>query len=142
MAGRLQHTARVVVKHTASSTGKNHYMPIRDRLQERMEEKGLNAPALGRLIGVSQSAVYQWLSGDSKTLKPQHLLSVCKVLNINEEWLVNNAGPKERSLRQALTEEEAALLSDFAVLDKNQKEAIKTTVKNLAIATKKGAESA
>jgi transcriptional regulator with XRE-family HTH domain len=141
MANRLQHAARHLVKHAARVGAQNEGMPIRDRLLERMTEMGINAPALGRLVGVSQSAVYQWLNGNSKTMKPSHLLAVCKALNVNEEWLVNNVGHKERSLRQSLSPEEAGMLADYAVLDKNQKEAIRNTIKNLAIAAKKSSEN-
>lgn len=141
MVKRLQHTEGAVVKHAASFSGDIPEMPIRERLEKRMAEKNLNAPALGKLVGVSQSAVYQWLTGDSKGLRPANLLAVCKILDVNEEWLVNNSGPKERSKRRSLTDDESELLADYAFLDKNQKEAIKVTVKNLAAAAKKSSEN-
>jgi transcriptional regulator with XRE-family HTH domain len=84
-----------------------------ERLADAMQEAKINAAALAAAVGVSQSAVSQWLSSTVKSLKPEHLFSVSDTLNVDPRWLATGHGdrrPKVRPELLALSEEQIAAI--------------------------------
>lgn len=67
-----------------------------DTLQKRISfalELSKNKPAdLARYIGVSESAVSQWLNGTSEAINSIYLLKVSSFLKVNPQWLVSGKG--------------------------------------------------
>ncbi|WP_103035749.1 XRE family transcriptional regulator [Castellaniella caeni] len=56
------------------------------------------------VVGVSTSAVSQWVKGDTKSLSSENLLKVAKFLNVTPEWLLDGKGsplPKDPTREDA-----------------------------------------
>jgi transcriptional regulator with XRE-family HTH domain len=64
-----------------------------DRLKAALAERGKKAPWLAERVGVTKSAVYQWLNGESKSMKQQNLIDSAHALGVRAEWLVYGKGP-------------------------------------------------
>jgi len=47
---------------------------------------------IARECGVSPSAVTQWITGDSKSMKPENLFALAQATATNAEWLANGTG--------------------------------------------------
>lgn len=66
-----------------------------DRLKQRMDELGVKPVELSGAVGVSISAVLQWLGGTTKGLKPENLFAVADALGVEARWLGTGKGSKE-----------------------------------------------
>ena len=86
-----------------------------ERLADAMQDAKINAAALAAAVGVSQSAVSQWLSSTVKSLKPEHLFTVSDTLNVDPRWLATGQGNRRPKVRPELAdlsdEQIAAILS-------------------------------
>lgn len=60
-----------------------------------MEELGVRPGELAGAVGVSISAVLQWLGGMTKGLKPENLFAVADALGVEARWLGTGKGSKE-----------------------------------------------
>jgi transcriptional regulator with XRE-family HTH domain len=108
---------------------------------DELEPKGVTVAVLAQACGVTPSAVYQWISGDTKGLKPENLVKTADVLRVHIRWLVFERGPKERAIRVSdLEPDEDALITAYRALDDGQKKAMLATVQHLAKETKKKAK--
>ncbi len=67
-------------------------MSIGDRIKKIRREQRLSKAALGRKVGVSREAVFQWESRDTKGLKAENLIKVSKALGVNPAWLQTGRG--------------------------------------------------
>ncbi len=47
---------------------------------------------IARECGVTPSAVTQWITGDSKGMKPENLFALADATGVNAEWLANGTG--------------------------------------------------
>ena len=65
------------------------------RIKSERKIQCLSQEALGKLVGVSKSAVNQWESGLTKQLVGENLLRTAKALKINPDWLSTGRGSKE-----------------------------------------------
>ena len=67
-----------------------------DTLQKRIRfalKLSKNKPAdLAKHIGISESAISQWINGPTKTINSMHLLKVSNFLNVNPQWLASGEG--------------------------------------------------
>lgn len=50
---------------------------------------------LARLVGSSRQAIYQWLNGETKTLRGETLVKAAHHLKANPEWLGSGKGEPE-----------------------------------------------
>ena len=120
------------------------FMSMGRRIQaclDELEPKGVTVAVLAQACGVTPSAVYQWISGDTKGLKPENLVKTADVLRVHIRWLVFERGPKERAIRVSdLEPDEDALITAYRVLDEREKKAMLVTVQHLAKETKKKAK--
>jgi transcriptional regulator with XRE-family HTH domain len=120
------------------------FMSMGRRIQaclDELEPKGVTVAVLAQACGVTPSAVYQWISGDTKGLKPENLVKTADVLRVHIRWLVFERGPKERAIRVSdLEPDEDALITAYRALDDGQKKAMLATVQHLAKETKKKAK--
>lgn len=53
----------------------------------------LSQADLARRAGVKPSSVHNWLSGETKSLKPNGLFAAARALNVQPEWLMSGRGP-------------------------------------------------
>lgn len=105
---------------------------IGQRLKE-LDETGKNVAGLAVACGVTPSAVYQWMDGTSKGMKPENLVVTADYLQTHERWLVFGQGPKDRRVKMTdLEPDEEALIQDYKRLAPEEQEAILKTVTNLA----------
>ncbi len=47
---------------------------------------------IARECGVTPSAVTQWVTGDSKSMKPENLFALAEATGVSAEWLANGTG--------------------------------------------------
>ena len=65
-----------------------------ERLAEAMEERGISAPQLAAVLGVKRQSIYELLSKDSKSMKPENLYRTADYLGVKARWLAIGEGPK------------------------------------------------
>lgn len=81
-----------------------------NRIKALREAKGLTQPQLGKLVGVTKSAISQWENGGTANIKLQPFLRLCQALGTDERYLVygtsrapsfpsDGAGRERRSAR-------------------------------------------
>jgi DNA-binding XRE family transcriptional regulator len=59
-----------------------------DRIRQLRNARALTQEGLGRLVGVTKSAVSQWEDGSTKNLKLETFLRVCEALKTDAEYLI------------------------------------------------------
>jgi transcriptional regulator with XRE-family HTH domain len=65
---------------------------IADRLKKALEAASITQSKLAALVGTTQSAVSQWLSG-KKDPSPQNVADLAKYLKVEQRWLVEGIPP-------------------------------------------------
>lgn len=66
-------------------------MMLHDRIQEKLQEKGLKQADIARATGKSTVAVSKWLSGQN-TPKTESLVKIAKMLGVTPTWLATGQG--------------------------------------------------
>ena len=59
-----------------------------DRIRQLRNARGYTQEELGRLVGVTKSAVSQWEDGSTKNLKLETFLRVCDALKTDAPFLI------------------------------------------------------
>lgn len=81
-----------------------HMETMGGRIRTLREAKGLSQEQLGKLVGVSKSAVSQWESDATKNVKLEEFLTLVDVLGTSPHYLVfgveRRPGPPAPSLRR------------------------------------------
>ncbi|MBB6579625.1 phage repressor protein C with HTH and peptisase S24 domain [Comamonas odontotermitis] len=67
-------------------------MTLADRLLAAMAHANLTQAELARRCGVKPPSVSGWLSGKSKFLRGENLLSAARALGVNQQWLATGQG--------------------------------------------------
>lgn len=62
------------------------------RLAHALASRGKTAAELARAVPTTESAVSQWLSGETKSMRGANLIAVCDVLSCNTRWLSSGVG--------------------------------------------------
>lgn len=65
---------------------------LAERIAKRMEDTGVEAPAIALAAGVERQAVYAWISGDTKSLRAENVFGAARALGCNPEWLATGEG--------------------------------------------------
>jgi len=65
------------------------------RLAEALEKRQRSPAELARGVSKTESAVSQWLSGETKSMRGESLLGVSGYLNISANWLATGKGQME-----------------------------------------------
>lgn len=65
---------------------------LKDRLQFALDRRNKTAAGLARAVKKSESAVSQWLSGETKSLRSDSLMAACAYLSCKPQWLASNKG--------------------------------------------------
>jgi transcriptional regulator with XRE-family HTH domain len=63
---------------------------LADRIKFRMDAIGWIQDDLAKLVGVSQTAIFKVMAG--QTAKPRNILEIAKALGVNAEWLSTGNG--------------------------------------------------
>lgn len=69
-------------------------MTLSNRIQEVRKATQLNKVQFGKLVGVSHSAVGQWESGETKSLKYAKLMKIEKETGFSANWIDTGKGSK------------------------------------------------
>jgi len=70
-------------------------MSYAQRLSETLKTKGLTSNALAMRLGISSTAVWNWVHGNTKP-KPEMLIRVSHELGVSPEWLRDGQSGPER----------------------------------------------
>ncbi len=65
---------------------------LKERLAHALGHRRLRAADLARAIGRTESAVSQWLNGETKSMRGNNLMAVCAFLSCNAQWLASGRG--------------------------------------------------
>ena len=66
---------------------------LSDRLKTAMQFSGLSQADLARACRVKPPSIHGWLSGKSKFLRGENLLSAAAALGVSQRWLATGEGP-------------------------------------------------
>lgn len=69
-------------------------MERHERIARAIHISGLKKGEVATKCGVAPSAVTQWLSGESKSLKPENLFALAKATGFSAQWLAVEEGPE------------------------------------------------
>lgn len=69
-------------------------MERHERIAKAIAGSGLKKGEVAKVCGVANSAVTQWINGDSKSLKPENLFALAKATGFNAQWLATGEGPE------------------------------------------------
>lgn len=83
-------------------------MTLSDRLRQSMTAAGISQAELARACRVKPPSVHGWLSGKAKYLRGENLLRAAKALDVSDDWLATGCGPRERSSKTNVLQEETA----------------------------------
>lgn len=65
---------------------------LAERLAHALRERGKTSAELARATGKTESAVSQWLSGETKSMRSDSLMAACALLSCNPQWLASGKG--------------------------------------------------
>lgn len=66
-----------------------------ERIARAISLSGKSKSEIANLCGVAPSAVTQWISGESKTLKAESVFALAKATGFRPEWLTFGTGPEK-----------------------------------------------
>ena len=69
-------------------------MERHERIAKAIAASGLKKGEIANACGVANSAVTQWINGDSKSIRPENLYALAKATGYNAEWLAIGEGPE------------------------------------------------
>lgn len=70
-------------------------MERHERIARAIAVSGKRKNQIAKEVGVAPSSVTQWISGDSKGLKPENLYALAKATGFRAEWLGIGEGPAQ-----------------------------------------------
>lgn len=73
------------------------------RIQYAIEQSGHNPNSIAPILGVTASAIYQWLEGKTKNLKEDAFWKLCDLSGLEARWVSQGEGPMkiEKSIKHA-----------------------------------------
>lgn len=83
---------------------------IRKRIAEAIETSGVTQADVARALGISSSAVSQWMSR-VKFLRPHNLVALADLTGFNIRWIATGKGPKRPP--KPLSPEEEQLVDTY-----------------------------
>jgi len=69
-------------------------MERHERIARAIKASGKKKGELAAEIGVAASAVTQWITGESKSLKPENLYGLARATGFRAEWIAMGEGPE------------------------------------------------
>ncbi|MCF5354265.1 helix-turn-helix domain-containing protein, partial [Pseudomonas syringae] len=70
-------------------------MTRQERIARAIAASGLKKGEIAAQCGVANSAVTQWISGESKSLRPENLYALARATGFRAEWLAIGEGPEK-----------------------------------------------
>lgn len=97
------------------------------RLRAAMKERGINAAALSRIVGVTPQAVNGWLTRG--TMRKEYAIEVARLLGLSAEELISG---DEAVTAPALNQDESDLLRLYRTLDERAQRGVRLLIDSLA----------
>ncbi|WP_163028153.1 LexA family protein, partial [Pseudomonas viridiflava] len=72
-----------------------------ERIARAIALSGKKKGEIAAACGVANSAVTQWVSGESKSLRPENLYALARATGFRAEWLAIGEGPERDSPHDA-----------------------------------------
>ena len=94
---------------------------LSDRVKQVVEDaisRGISVTSISKFCGVSRQAVYQWKSGETKSIDGYNLVELAEITGFSSRWIINGRGQKKSGLSQ----EEKTILDAFRLLDNDRQE--------------------
>ena len=66
-----------------------------ERIAKAIATSGKRKSEIAAACGVSASAVTQWVSGESKSMKPENIYALAKATGFHAKWLAIGEGPEQ-----------------------------------------------
>lgn len=97
-----------------------------ERIAEALRISGVTVAEIARACGISQQAIYQWISGETKQILGEYLVEVAELTGYDARWLAKEIGPKIRlypktaqqahvlKVMQSMPEDQASLIVKIA----------------------------
>lgn len=91
-------------------------MERHQRITKAINASGKQKQQIAKECGVSNASVSQWLSGDSKSLRPENLYALAKATGFCAMWLAIGEGPEkpEDAEDNAPSSDDYALIQQFS----------------------------
>lgn len=69
-------------------------MERHDRIREAVEASGKKKKEIAKECGVSPPSISQWITGETKNIKPDNLFALSRATGYSAEWLATGRGEK------------------------------------------------
>lgn len=69
-------------------------MELKDRMAKAISESGVKKSELAARLGISPSAITQWVNGSTTSIDGENLVKAAEVLKVNPTWLATGRGSK------------------------------------------------
>ena len=69
---------------------------LSERITEAIKESGVRVEAISTACGISDQAVYAWMSGETKKISGENLVEVSAITGYEARWIAKGIGPKQR----------------------------------------------
>lgn len=103
---------------------------LSQRIAHILKETGLTASAIAHQIEISPSAVLQWESGQTKTIRPEHLFKLADITGFEPRWIGTGKGPERDPL--AANHRVKDLIDNYARLDERGRQHVLTVAEREA----------
>lgn len=74
-------------------------MDRHERIAKAIAASGKRKGEIAAACGVANSAVTQWISGESKSLRPENLYALAEATGFRAEWIAIGKGPERDSMQ-------------------------------------------
>ena len=72
---------------------------LSDRIHHIIEQTGMSPSFIAKHIGLTASAVLQWESGHTKTIRPEHLFKLADLTGFDPRWIGTGDGPEHNIMQ-------------------------------------------
>lgn len=110
-----------------NAKGGDNISTINDRVKAVRKARGMTLEEFGKQLGIGKSAVSKLEKGLCK-VTDQNVLSICRVFDVNEDWLRNGTGGPEAMFNAPALDDLVEQLAQQYNLDYIGREVIRTYV--------------
>jgi transcriptional regulator with XRE-family HTH domain len=83
-------------------------MNLSERMASSIKEAGIKKSDLAKKLGISPSAVTQWINGSTTSIDGDNLVRTATILNVDATWLATGSGEryvkKENKVRREIND--------------------------------------
>lgn len=91
-------------------------MDRHERIARAIQLSGLKKGEIAAACGVANSAVTQWISGESKSLRPENLYALARATGFRAEWLAIGEGPEKEEDSNVMMAKQPNMMFRYPVI--------------------------